>query len=179
MSLTETSFVTVSHRGPMAFTERDADCTVVWLRGEQDIAAAAALSETLAWAIALDDADLVVDLSRVNFMGAATVGVIIRAREFLRPQSRSVVVRSPSTCARRVLDLCGLADLLDPRAVDVTRLTGPADALGAWVAVPATDRLDRRADASSPTPRRAKNPVRAGRLPAAEAVIVGRPPSGG
>ncbi len=93
-------------------------------------------------------------------MGAATVGVIIRARELLRLRSRSLVLRSPSRCARRILHLCGAADLLDPHLVDATTVTGTAGALGTWVAVPARDRVDRRCDSSAPEPSRAAAPVR-------------------
>ena len=85
-----------SHHGPVAFPARDADRTVVWLRGEHDICTVPALSQILARAIALDDGDLVVDLSGVQFMDASTVGVILRARDFLRLQSRSLALRSPS-----------------------------------------------------------------------------------
>jgi hypothetical protein len=118
----------------------------------------------MAQAVALDDADVVVDLSDVQFMGAATVGVIIRARELLRLQSRSLALRSPSKCARRILDVCGHADLLDCRPIDAMPMTGTADALATWVAVPATDRIDQRADAS------AAKPVAIGRVTAARRV---------
>jgi anti-sigma B factor antagonist len=160
MARTELSSVSVSHQG-VAFAERDADRIVVWLRGEHDASTVVALSETMARAIALDDADVVVDLSGVHFMGAATVGVIIRAGEFLRLRSRSLVLRSPSRCARRILDVCGLANLLDSRPVDATRMTGAAGALGTWVEMPASDPVDRRADASTPKPGGAEDPVRA------------------
>ena len=106
---------TVSHRGLLAFAWRDAACTVVWLRGEHDVSTVATLSQTLARAIALDDADLVVDLSEVRFMSTATVDVIVRARELLRGRSRSLTLRSPSRCARRIFELCGHTDLVDPR----------------------------------------------------------------
>src|SRR5687768_658417 len=115
MAPTEPSSLTVSRRGLLAFARRDAARTVVWLRGEHDVSTVAALSETMARAIARDDADLVVDLSEVQFMGAATVGVIVRAQELLGLRSRSLALRSPSRCARRILDLCGHADLLDHR----------------------------------------------------------------
>jgi anti-anti-sigma factor len=160
----EISSVTVSRPLVTACAGRNPDRTVVWLRGEHDVSTVAALSETMARAIALDDADVVVDLSDVQFMGAATVGVIIRAREFLRLRSRFLVLRSPSGCARRILELCGHADLLDLRPVDATPLTGPAGALRTWVAVPATDRIDQRADAS------AAKPVAVGRVSAARRV---------
>jgi anti-sigma B factor antagonist len=108
----------------LAFAERDSDRTVVWLRGEHDASTVTELWETMGQAIALDDADLVVDLSGVEFMGSATVGVIIRARESLRPRSRSLTVRCPSRCAQRVLDLYGLSELLDCGPVETT--------LGPW-----------------------------------------------
>jgi anti-anti-sigma factor len=161
------SSVTVSRPHVTAFAGRNPDRTVVWLRGEHDASTVAALSEIMARAIALDDADVVVDLSDVQFMGAATVGVIIRAREFLRLRSRSLVLRSPSECARRILDVSGHADLLDPRPVDTAPLTGTAGALGTWVVVPASDRIDRRADAASPKPSSAPDPVPVGRASAA------------
>jgi anti-anti-sigma factor len=164
MPSNESLSVTVSRRRLMGFARRDAARTVVWLRGEHDVSTVAALSETLARAIARDDADVVVDLSEVQFMGAATVGVIIRARELLGSRSRNLALRSPSRCARRIVDLCGRADLLDPRAVDAGPLSGTAGALGTWVAVPATDRVDPGADASAPQPSRAPDPARVGRV---------------
>ena len=57
--------------------------TFVFLSGEHDLSTALALRHLMAEAIARNDADLVVDLSQVDFMGASTVGVIVRAREFL------------------------------------------------------------------------------------------------
>jgi anti-anti-sigma factor len=87
--------------------------TVVWMRGEHDIATVDALSETMARAIALDDADLLVDLSDVEFMGAATVGVLSRTREYLRSKSRSMTLRRPSPIARRLLEVSGLASLIE------------------------------------------------------------------
>jgi anti-anti-sigma factor len=85
--------------------------TVVWLEGEHDIASLFAVAEALALAIALDDRDLVVDLSNVEFMGAETVDILVRARDFLQAQSRSLTLRAPAGCAKRVLDLCELTDV--------------------------------------------------------------------
>ena len=137
----ESSSVT-SHHGPTVFPVREADRTVVWLRGEHDVSTVAALSQTMAGAIALDDGDLVIDLSDVQFMDAATVGVIIRARDFLRLQSRSLALRSPSSCAARILELCDLEDLVEPRPTHTTRNTATAGALGVLVSVPPPDRID-------------------------------------
>jgi anti-anti-sigma factor len=168
MAPIESVFVTVSRRRLLAFGRRDATRTVVWLRGEHDVSTVAALSETMARAIAGDDADLVVDLSEVQFMDAATVGVIVRARELLGLRSRSLALRSPSRCARRILDLCGDADLLDSRRVVATPAGGAAGALSTSVAVPATDRVDKRADASALQPSSAPGLVPVARVIAAK-----------
>lgn len=164
MAPIESLSVTVSRRGPLAFARRDPARTVVWLRGEHDVSTVAAFSETMARAIARDDGDLVVDLSEVLFMGSATVSVIVRARDLLESRARALTLRSPSRCARRILDLCGRADLFDSRRVGATPVTGAAGALGTWVAVPATDRVDQRADESAPQPTSAPGPVPVARV---------------
>ena len=147
MELAESLSSVTAHHGPVAFPARDADRTIVWLRGEHDICTVAALSQILARAIALDDGDLVVDLGGVHFMDASTVGVILRARDFLRLQSRSLALRSPSTCAARVLDLCDLGGLLEPGPDHAPHPGGGA--LGVLVAVP--DRVDVAAGAADET----------------------------
>lgn len=90
----------------LAFAGTEGGRCVVWLVGEHDAFTASELSETLARAMADDDGDLLLDLSGVDFMGVATVGVIVRANEFLGQRSRSLAVRCPSGRARRVLELC-------------------------------------------------------------------------
>jgi anti-anti-sigma factor len=134
-----------------SLTTRGADCTVVWVCGEHDMSTVEPLSATIARAIDLD-ADVVLDLSGVEFTAAATVSVILRTQELSRPRSRSLTVRSPSGCARRVLELCGVTDLIDVGGVEVVTTTRPADALGSWVEVLSMDRVDRRGDAFAPLP---------------------------
>jgi anti-anti-sigma factor len=97
---------------------------------------------TMARAITLGDAELVVDLSGVEFMGAATVGVLIRSRALLRTRSRSLVLRSPSRSARHLLDLCDLTGLVDPRLGEppTTDATGRQ---GSWVTVPDAEGVER------------------------------------
>ena len=91
---------------------------VVSRDGEQDIATVAVLTEALTDVSALDDADIVVDLSDASFADAATLGAFVSARTVLQEQSRTLTVRAPSIFTRRVLDICGLADLVDPISVD-------------------------------------------------------------
>jgi anti-anti-sigma factor len=132
---------------------------VVWLWGEHDLSTDDALSATLARAIALGSAGLLLDLGEVEFMAVSTLGVIVRARSFLQQRSRWLKVRRPSAFVRRVIIVCGLTDLLYPGpelAGDV-----PGEALGSWVAVPAVRRPDARSRPSAPVLDRV--PVRAGR----------------
>lgn len=109
---------------------------VVWLEGDQDIATVAELSQTMAEAIAADDADLVVDLSRVQFLGVAPIAVLVRARTFLGLRARSLSLRAPPPAVARLLRLCGYADLLDNRPAGAPAKVGAAEALATWVAVP-------------------------------------------
>lgn len=117
--------------------------SVVWLRGDHDISSMADLSESFAAVIAIDDADVVADLSQVTYMGAETVGVLVRARQFLFLRSRSLEFRSPSTVASRVLELCAVELLDDHPPLGDVAAVGSAAALGTWVAVPATGRGER------------------------------------
>jgi anti-anti-sigma factor len=150
MPLLGTSFFTLSQQSPLRRDGTAAGPIVVWLRGEHDLSTDEALCATLARAIALDSAGLVLDLSEVEFMAASTLGVIVRAREFLRQRSRSLTVRAPSASARRVMDACGLNDLLGPSPEMAVDMTGQA--LGSWVAVPAVERSDGRPGQSAVVP---------------------------
>ena len=142
MASTESPFVSVSQRG-LGGMGGDADRTVISLRGEHDMATTAEVIAALARAIAVDDADLVIDLSGVEFMGAATIGIIVRTRDFLRSRSRVLTLRSPDRLARRVIDICGLAELVDPRPANAVPLVGVATALRSWVPVPPVERVAR------------------------------------
>lgn len=93
--------------------------TVVCLEGEHDISTVPLLNATLIQAMGADDTDLVVDLSAVTFLGAATIDELVRGRDLLRLQSRTLLLRSPTTFARRILGVCGLTDLVEPDAAQV------------------------------------------------------------
>ncbi len=47
-------------------------------------------------------------------MGATAIGVLVRANNYLRGSSGDLTVRFASPVALRLLDLCGLADLVEP-----------------------------------------------------------------
>jgi anti-anti-sigma factor len=152
MVLARSSFFTVSDRPVLNREGPEAGPIVVWLRGEHDLSTDDALRATLARAIALDSAGLVLDLSEVEFMAVSTFGVIVQARELLRQRLRSLTVRCPSAFVRRVIDACGLNDLLGPGPQKARY--EPAKALSSWVAVPATERLGGQPGPSAPVPGR-------------------------
>jgi anti-anti-sigma regulatory factor len=93
----------------------------------------------LARATAFDATGLVLDMSKVGSIGASTLGVVVRAREFLRQRSRSLTVRAPSASARRSIDEQGVNDLLGPNPEMTGNQSEPA--LRCWVEVPRAEQL--------------------------------------
>jgi anti-sigma B factor antagonist len=124
VALSESSSEVGLRRCRTPFVRRTESRTVVWLSGEHDLSTVDALSQTLARAFALDDADVVLDLSGVRFMGAATIEVIVRAKDVLDVRSRGLTLRCPSESVQPVVDLCGLADLVDASSADAVPLVG-------------------------------------------------------
>ncbi|MFN7149049.1 MAG: STAS domain-containing protein [Microthrixaceae bacterium] len=106
--------------------------TVVSLFGEHDISTAPALSVQLDRE-ADSDADLIVDLSHLDFMDASTIRTIVHATALLHPH-HALRLRSPSSSSSRLLEICHLSELVDPAAADALHQPG---ALASWVGVPA------------------------------------------
>jgi anti-anti-sigma factor len=140
MALVGSSWFTVSDRLTLSREGREAGPIVIWLWGEHDLSTDEALCATLARAIAVDSPGLVLDLSEVDFIAVSTLRVIVRARDFLQQRLRSLTVRWPSRSVRRVIDVCGLTDLLAPRSGRFG--DEPEKALGTWVAVHAAPWCD-------------------------------------
>ena len=103
---------------PPPVVRREATRTVVSLRGEQNMNTAIDLAKALAAASAAGDGDVVVDLSKVQFMDAAIVTALVRGRNILRSQSRELMLRAPSGLLGRLLYLCGLVGSIDPLPAD-------------------------------------------------------------
>ena len=103
ISSVSTSDATVRQRDCVPVLTRDGDRTVVWLEGDHDIATVFALADALERATSANDANLIIDLSGVTFIGAAAVGVLLRGLDNLRRQSRSLALRAPSA-------MCGTRD---------------------------------------------------------------------
>ena len=98
---------------PLA-TERDwlvtCDITdVLWLVGDQDSSTVRDLDKALAQH---RQRDVVLNMSGVTFMSASAVGALVTARNLLRADGYTLTVQAAPPCVVRVLDLCGLNDLL-------------------------------------------------------------------
>ncbi len=100
------SFFTVPDRPPSRRVGPEIGAIVVWLWGEHDVSTDTALCLTLARAIAVGRAGVIVDLSGVEFMGASTLGVIARARRAppagVSLVDRAVALGLPPTCHERM-----------------------------------------------------------------------------
>lgn len=116
--------------GQVRVTRERGLTTVVWLVGEHDLSTVDAVTEAFAAVMAAGSTDVVVDLSGVGFMGASTVGVLVDADRLFTLYGGSLKLRSPSRCAARVVEVCGLTAMLT-----VAPATGRG-ALASWVAVP-------------------------------------------
>jgi anti-anti-sigma factor len=166
MDLLGSSFFSVTEPPTLTRGEVGDRPVIVWLQGEHDLSTDEALCRTLARAIAIGSSGLVIDLSEVDFIAVSTLRVIVRAHQLLLHQSRSLTVRSPSPCVKRVIHAFGLDDLLSPSPEETNAISlrdGEANALGSWVAVPVARRDDGRAAPSprvpEPVPIRVAEPV--------------------
>lgn len=93
------------------------DSTIeVRLSGELDLAAAPELWSCLAPVLGSCSQRvprLVLDLSRLDFMDAAGLGVIVRVANRLRRDGGCVSIRSPRPLVRRVIDVTDAGRVLD------------------------------------------------------------------
>lgn len=137
----------------LSYVDAHGDQTIVWLRGELDAATVDELFVLLTDAIALSESDVIVDLSGVDFIGAAPVNALMRARHFLEQHSRALVLRAPSGRAQIILDVCGIHSTPAPAHADGVVISGAARALASFVVVPASARASPGTNAPAPNPR--------------------------
>ncbi len=89
---------------------------VVWVAGELDSATAGLMGDGLSLASMMPGDRLVVDVSRLIFMDAAGIRVLVAAHERLvAAGGGGLVIRGASGIVRRVFELTGLTVLLDDR----------------------------------------------------------------
>ncbi len=114
---------------------RDGGRTLVWLSGKHDLATKGAVTAALADAFTAD-VDVVVDLSDARFMDASILGVMVHSRRLLAYRGRSLTFRGAPRVARRLIEVCGLAGLIEgPVGVAPAERAAPS-ALETWVEVP-------------------------------------------
>jgi anti-sigma B factor antagonist len=97
--------------------ERQGRTTVVFLRGELDLASAEAALDVLI--DALREGDLVIDASELSFIDSSGIRSILEAyREANQGigAGRGVTVRAPTAQVRRVLQLTGIDNLIEEQA---------------------------------------------------------------
>lgn len=146
-------FVPCSFTCSLSSPQAGANHSVVWLGGEHDITSREALVTTLARVIALDEPSVVIDLSEVRSMSAGTIGVILRAKEFVRHRGRSFVLREASADALSAFELFGRNLPLgwDPES-GTTDVVRRAQALSSWVEVPVAEWVARGEETAQPKP---------------------------
>jgi anti-anti-sigma factor len=98
------------------YVGKGAGGAVVWVAGELDIATAGLMGDGLSLASVMRGNRLVVDVSRLIFMDAAGIRVLVAAHECLvAAGGDGLVIRGASGIVRRVFELTGLTVLLDDR----------------------------------------------------------------
>lgn len=90
----------------LVVTQRDD--VVVSVRGEVDLAAAPRLWDAVDEAIRTAPPRLVIDLHDATFVDSAGLTVFIRAFKRLRHDGGELILRSPRTNTRKVLNITGL-----------------------------------------------------------------------
>lgn len=103
---------------PVPAASLEVGATVIWLAGEQDLTAIAALRDTVAQLVKHPghDPDVVIDLESVSFIGGQLVGAILEAKASLRQNGRTLTLRAPTRAAYRLLVLCGLEGMVQVSA---------------------------------------------------------------
>ena len=114
--------------------------TTLRMWGEHDRSTVDVISTKLVEAIAIDDRHVVVDLDEVTFMDCSTVAAFVHGRALLVGRDRRLTVRLPPPAQRRLLELCGLGDLIENDALGAASRRQPTTPLETWVEVPPTER---------------------------------------
>lgn len=93
----------------------DKDTVVVTPAGEADICTVVDLRRALCDAIGVGSSQVIVDLDRLSFMDASTLGVLVEVRRLTSAAGGSLRVRCRTRQGRRLLTMTGLGAMLDSR----------------------------------------------------------------
>ena len=96
---------------------------LVVVNGELDLVTAPQLEERLRCVIDSTDGDVVVDLANVTFIDSTGLSAMLVAHDRLCHTNRVLAIRRPSVQVVRLLEICGLCNLLeaDPSDGDGSR----------------------------------------------------------
>ncbi|MBM7773595.1 anti-anti-sigma factor [Actinokineospora baliensis] len=108
----------------IAVEEHPGGAVVVRARGEIDLLTAPRFAEGVVGAIDAGAGLVVLDLDRVTFFGSAAVANLARAAERADAAGTDFRLVVGASMATRVLEISGLADLLELRATVAEALAG-------------------------------------------------------
>ena len=91
---------------------------LVVINGELDLVTAPQLEERLKCVIDSTDGDIVVDLANVTFIDSTGLSAMLVAHDRLRHTDRVLAIRRPSVQVVRLLEICGLCNLLEANPSD-------------------------------------------------------------
>lgn len=91
---------------------RSAGVVTVTLEGELDLANHAPFGELLAKITSTKPVSVVVDLSQLTFLDSSGIRCLIAAARDASADDIRLVVRRPRPAVRRVIEVCGLDELL-------------------------------------------------------------------
>ena len=87
----------------------------VILSGDLDYSTESQTRAVLAEAIAIDDDEVVADGSAVTFVDSSGLRALLGAQAVLAATGRHFSIENTSSAMRRVIEITGLADLIDVR----------------------------------------------------------------
>ncbi|MFC0110645.1 STAS domain-containing protein [Kibdelosporangium aridum] len=116
--------------------EQDTDVVVLHVAGEIDLASEEDFAEALAHALELPTPVVLVNLSKVTFLGSAALHVLLQANEEARRRKQALRVAHGGSLAQRVLTVAGLDQVLDVFDSEQSALS--------WLPHPADGSHDRR-----------------------------------
>jgi anti-sigma B factor antagonist len=94
---------------------REDGATLIYVSGEIDIATCERLRDAIEPHLGPQQT-IILDLSGVEFMDSACLGVLVQARGTLTTDGGSLFLRNPSEAAHRLVTISGLDDLLQTDA---------------------------------------------------------------
>ncbi len=106
----------IPHLGRLAIEVRHTEGrTVVELSGELDLATAPALYERLADIPHHEVAEVVLDLTALEFIDSVGLSVVIAEHKRMLTSGGALVLQSPTPRARKLFEVSGLSSFLDIR----------------------------------------------------------------